>query len=606
MALHKSFLRRRAEGGPGSRVAEDPRPRDDRPLIGTLLSALGIGPAERPPGELDDLPLPDLLEPAAGGGPDIGTLLNLLELAFLGRASAGEFDRELDAMTAGPTTWSSEQYADDLFLSELVKNCFVITIGDRPYSTHAGFLTRVLETPPTDLKTTHFRQAILRELENRADLRHAADELLAKVVRFLTLLRASRDDARLEPTRFRFDVLRAFRAVIDLMGERFAGSDSGLQRLHSFAELVRKSAAYGRMTALLDHHDGMASIELAAVVGADGRLRHLEILGLREGTKNPFFRRPLRRWWDRLRIFYHRYSLRGGELVERMVMGVFQEVAPAMARVVQSVGHLELYAASRAFALNARELGLDVCLPELSPDATFRVEQMFNPLLLALTPRPVPTDLTMSEPSPIMLITGPNSGGKTRLLQAVGITQLLAQSGLYAPCSRARLPFVSGLFASIIELDRADQAEGRLGTEMMRLRALFESVPDGSLVLLDELCSGTNPSEAIEIVDVVLRLLRQIEPIAFVTTHFLDFADQLQHEPVVSGLGFLQAEVDSARGATFRFVPGVATTSLAVGTARRLGITFDKLERDLERRNESTAKSSSTQVHDLTRGDQQE
>ena len=606
MALHKSFLRRRAEGGPGSRVAEDPRPRRDRPLLGTLLGTLGIGRSERPPGELDDLPLPDLLSPAAGTGPDIGTLLNLLELAFLGRASAGEFDRELDAMTAGPATWASDQFTDDLFLSELVKSCFVVTIGGRPYAAHNGFLERVLATPPGDLRTTRFRQAILREIEDRDDLRNAVDELLAKVVRFLTLLRASRDDARLEPTRFRFDVLRAFRAVIDLMGERFSGSRSGLQRLHSFADLVRKSAAYERMKALLDHNDGMATVELAAVVGADGRLRHLEILGLREQKKNPFFRRPVRRWWDRMRIFYHRYSLHGGELVERMVMGVFQEVAPAMARVVQFVGHLELYAASRAFALAARERGLEVCLPEVSPEATFEVERMFNPLLLTLTPQPVPTDLTMSDPSPIMLITGPNSGGKTRLLQAIGITQLLAQSGLYAPCARARLPVVPGLFASIVELDRADQAEGRLGTEMMRLRTLFETVPEGSLVLLDELCSGTNPSEAIEIVDVVLRLLRQIEPVAFVTTHFLDFADYLQSEPAVSGLGFLQAEVDPELGATFRFVPGVATTSLAVGTARRLGITFDKLERDLERRNESNGTNSSAEVHHLPRGDCQE
>ena len=158
----------------------------------------------------------------------------------------------------------------------------------------------------------------------------------------------------------------------------------------------------------------------------------------------------------------------------------------------------------------------------------------------------------------------------------------------------------AGLFASIIELDRADQAEGRLGTEMMRLRTLFETVPAGSLVLLDELCSGTNPSEAIEIVDVVLRLLRQIEPTAFVTTHFLDYADRLQHEPTVAGLGFLQAEVDGDRGATFRFIPGVATTSLAVGTARRLGVTLNELERDVEKRN------SSAEIHELAKGDHAE
>ena len=587
MVVHKSYLRRRAEGGPGSRVADENGSRGGRQLLGSLLGVLGIGRGDRPPGELDDVPLPDLLSPGTDSGPDVETLLNLLELAFLGRASAGEIDRDLDAMTAGTTEWDADNFADDLFLADFVKNCFVIRFENTNYSAHRAFLERVLATPPTDLETISFRQAILRELEGNADLRRAIDQLLAKVLRFLTLLRASRDDARLEPTRFRFDVLRAFRSVIDFMAAEFESSTSGLQRLSSVGQQIKSSKAYEKMAALLDHHDGMASIELAAVVGADGRLRHLEILGVREQKKNPFFRRPLRRWWDRLRIIFRRYSLQGGELAERMVMGVFQEVAPAMARVVQLVCHLELYAATRSFATETRERGLDVCLPELSEGAVLEVDGLFNPLLLSLTPRPVPTDLCMAGPAPIMLITGPNSGGKTRLLQAVGILQVLAQSGLYAPCARARLPLVKGLFASIVELDRADQAEGRLGTEMMRLRTLFETVPDGSLILLDELCSGTNPSEAIEIVDVVLRLLRQIDPIAFVTSHFLDFADTMQRSPTVADLGFLQVEVDSDRGATYRFVPGVATTSLAVGTARRLGVAFDELERDLEKRNNS-------------------
>jgi DNA mismatch repair protein MutS2 len=126
------------------------------------------------------------------------------------------------------------------------------------------------------------------------------------------------------------------------------------------------------------------------------------------------------------------------------------------------------------------------------------------------------------------------------------------------------------------------------------------------MVLLDELCSGTNPSEAIEIVDIVLRLLRQIEPTAFVTTHFLDYADRMQREPTVADLGFLQAEIEEDRGATFRFTPGVATTSLAVGTARRLGVTFDELERDLGKRNATGSAEDLTEVHELAKGDHAE
>lgn len=606
MVLRKSYLRRRAEGGPGSRVGDEPRAARDRSLLGALKDLFQLGPRERPPGELDELALPDLLSAAPAAGPPLEAIVNLLELAFLGRASAGELDRELDAMPAGNSSWVRTHFAGDLFLAELVRTALPVRVQGQGYTAHRGFLETVLASPPLDLESVRFRQAILRELESDPAAAAAVERLLGRISHLLTLLRAARDDARLEPTRFRFDVLRALRSAVECMDADFAGAVSGLERLHEAGARIRDSAAFGRMTALLDHDQGMASLTLEAVVGADGRLRHLEIRSLRERRANPFFRRPLRRWLDRLRIVYHRYNLQGGELVELMVMGVFQEIVPAMARVIQLLCHLEVYAASMGMAAAARARGLEVSLPELAPGAALEIRALFNPLLLALEKRPVPTDLVMEAASPIVLVTGPNSGGKTRLLQAVGIAQVLAQSGLYAPCAGARMPLAAGLFASIVEVDRADQAEGRLGTEMLRLRTLFETVPPGSLVLLDELCSGTNPSEAIEIIDMVLRLLRQIDPIAFVTTHFLDFAAQLERQPTVAHLGFFQAEIDGDRGATFRFVPGVATTSLAVGTARRLGVTFEELERHLGGRAAAGPPGASPEVGELAGADREE
>jgi DNA mismatch repair protein MutS2 len=533
---------------------------------------------------LKQLPFPDLLSEQSGPGPDPEQLLNQLDLAFLGRASAGELDAELDGMPVGETDWVPDHFADDLFLNELVKGCLVIKIRGQRAPMHRPFLERVLTTPPLQLETIHYRQAILHEADEQASLATALEVLFAKVLRLLSLLRASRDDARLEPVRFRLDVLKAFRGVVEQMADGFADARTGLQRIHQAGEGIRQSPAYRNMVALLDHQSSMAILRLDVVIGADGKLRHLEINRLEEGKRNPFYRRPLRRWWDRLRIIFHRYHLEPEELVDRLVMGVYQEVACAMARVIQMLCHLEFYLAARSFAVEARSRGLQVCLAEIAPDASIDYQSLFNPLLLTLMERPVPSNIKMDSTRPVTLVTGPNSGGKTRLLQAVGIAQVLAQSGLYVPCSEARLPFVNGVFASIIELDRADQSEGRLGTELVRLRTLFELVPQGSLVLLDELCSGTNPSEAIEIVDMVLHLLRRLEPVAFVTTHFLDFAQQLHSTSASDSFVFLQAEVEAAQGATYRFIPGVATTSLAVGTARRLGVTFSELETKLDQR----------------------
>jgi DNA mismatch repair protein MutS2 len=559
-----------------------------------------------PPRELDDFPLPDLLAPAPERSPDAERLTHLLDLAFLGRASAGELDRELDSMEAGSTPWSPEHFVGDLFLAELVKANLRIKIAGQEFEFHGPFLGRVLSSPSGDASTIRFRQAILRELEAEPSLSAASEELLIRLYRLLTLLHASRDDARLEPIRFRFEVLDALRMVVLQMVEGFEGATSGLQRLHDAGVRITATEAFERLQALLDHHEKMATLSLEAFIGADGRIRHLEIRSLREAKGNPYYRRPLRRWWDRLRIFYRRYSLGSVELAERLTMAVWQEMLPALVRLIQLICHLELYLFARIYADASRSRGLEVCLPTIDPSAELEIEALFNPLLLALMERPIPTDLRMSSTQPITLVTGPNSGGKTRLLQAVGIAQVLGHCGLYVHSRRATMPLVNGLFASIVELDRAYQSEGRLGTELLRLRNLFENVPPKSLVLLDELCSGTNPSEAIEIVDMVLRLLRQIEPYALVTTHFLDFADQLQTRSSSDGIAFLQAEVDQGMGATFRFIPGVAATSLAVGTAERLGVTFEELERILEQRLATRGGRRSEEVDELPTGNEDE
>jgi len=140
-----------------------------------------------------------------------------------------------------------------------------------------------------------------------------------------------------------------------------------------------------------------------------------------------------------------------------------------------------------------------------------------------------------------------------------------------------------GLFVSLSHEASSDQREGRLGTELLRIRRMFEQLRFGSLVILDELCSGTNPSEGEEIFELVVSLLAELEPQAFITTHFLQFASRLAKERPVSRLEFLQVELDAHENPTYGFVPGVATTSLAERTAERLGVTREALKELVDR-----------------------
>ena len=179
--------------------------------------------------------------------------------------------------------------------------------------------------------------------------------------------------------------------------------------------------------------------------------------------------------------------------------------------------------------------------------------------------------------------------GQTRLLQSLGLAQLLAQSGLFVPAKAGSLALAPGLVVSLIEETKADQSEGRLGTELLRIRDLFERLPPGAMVILDELCSGTNPSEGEEIFELVVQMLAKLSPQAFITTHFLAFAARLERERTIEELRFLQVELGPEQRPTYQFAPGVAHTSLAGHAAARLGVTRDQLLSLIDR---NTAKAA--------------
>jgi DNA mismatch repair protein MutS2 len=529
------------------------------------------------------IPLPDILYSRPTSKTDNEQLGTLIDLAFLGKESAMQLDQALDAAGIEPSPWQPAHFADDLFLGELISSCFKIERDGRSFPVHQRYLYRVLTKPPCELETVRHRQEILRELESDPEIRRQTEALHDSLTYLLTLFKAARSDARLNFISFRLDILRQARLVIDQMVASFSSAGSGLRRLHEVGKEIQESEDYRLLAALIEHEGSMATINLEVKVGADGSLRDLNIKKLTETTGNRFYRNPLQRWYDLLRMLWRRYSFDSRQVIDRLVFAVFVHISPAIKSLLLVLGQLEVYLASLTFAAEVRGRGLAVSLPEIAEAQTLHLEQLFNPLLLRKQAHPVPCTISTAGIDSVTILTGPNSGGKTRLLQALGIAQVLGQCGLHVPCSRAQMPLYQNLFVSLVERGGVDQPEGRLGSELLRIRTLFQTAPRRSLILLDELCSGTNPSEAIEIVSMVLRLLKVLAPNAFITTHFLDFAQKLQERPPIQGLGFLQVEVDEDQSSTYQFVSGVARTSLAAGTARRLGITFEELSKLIER-----------------------
>ncbi len=519
-------------------------------------------------------PCPDLLCADARVRMDVTALRQTLVFAFAAGGPQEAFDDAMASAALPRSSWRREGFARDLYVDELVDKCFGVRVQGKAYRTCTRYVTRALVAPPVDPRDVETRRAVLRELASSPVRRQELERVYLAIVRLRELLCAARQPA---PRVRRLEILRTAREAFELLAASFAGAQSALSRLRDFGAAVVGGEAYRRLVAFLEHEEHESSLDLRVRVGADGEVRSMQIVGVHENRSNPFYAPLLRRVLVRLALLVRGYRTTGGEIAERLLSEVFNGVEEAVVLLFQLLGDAEVLLGAIGFRDRAMQRGLTVVLADLTPATeALDLRGLWNPLLLAAGVSPIVSDVRAG-PRAVVIVTGPNSGGKTRLLQSIATAQLLSQGGLFAPASAARIPFASGLFASLFEEARADQPEGHLGMELLRIRRVFDELDADALVVLDELCSGTNPSEGEEIAALVLSLLPELGVRGFVTTHLLQFAVGLSQGGSSRALEFLQVELDRLEQPTYRFVPGVARTSLAHKTAARLGVTREEL-----------------------------
>lgn len=553
------------------------------------MDAVAPGPLARgiPQGLASAVLVPDLLHATPTTRiPLEQTKLNIT-LAFASGVAGGLFGEALEQATVAPSSWEPGAYAEDLFLTQFVTLCFRARIGNEEPPLAIKHLLNLLAHPPSDVATIHHRREVVAELSERTDLRERLEHLYLTLCRFRTLLEGATSGRTWDLNRRQLDILQSVHEIVDTMAEGFVTARSGLSRLTAFGQRVKSGEGYSSLSDLLRYDEQLATVNLKVRIGADRKIRGLEILSLQQDDANPFTMPAWRRWLAKAELFARGYQFGDSEIMARLIDAVFEGVVDDVVRFVQLLGDLEFYLGALGFRDRAQAAGLSVCLPTLATaEAPRELIDLFNPLLVAHGVTPTPCNITMDRHDVTVLVTGPNSGGKTRLLQSLGLTQLLAQAGLFIPARKGSVALARKLVVSLLQETRADQAEGRLGMELMRIRQLFEHLPPGAMVLLDELCSGTNPSEGEEIFELVIRMLSRLKPYAFITTHFLTFAARLEREQTIPELRFLQVALGANHEPTYQFSPGVAQTSLAGHAAKRLGVSGDELlalvERNIE------------------------
>jgi len=190
----------------------------------------------------------------------------------------------------------------------------------------------------------------------------------------------------------------------------------------------------------------------------------------------------------------------------------------------------------------------------------------------------VPLDLELDPESRALVVTGPNAGGKTVALKTVGLMALAAQAALPFPAARgSRVPFLKQLVATVG--DEQDLLEDRstFSGRLMRLQEAWQAAGPDSLLLLDELGSGTDPEEGAALSIALLEGLLAKGSMALITTHLTPLAAAALEQ---EGAACAAMQFDGAsHSPTFELLPGAPAGSEALALARRLGLPTKWLDR---------------------------
>jgi len=204
--------------------------------------------------------------------------------------------------------------------------------------------------------------------------------------------------------------------------------------------------------------------------------------------------------------------------------------------------------------------------PAFTADTSLELKGARHPML----ERAVPVDVLLDPPNRVLLITGPNTGGKTVALKTAGLFALMAQAGLHVPATVARLPVFRSVFADIGDEQSIENSLSTFSSHITNLVSMDRGLQLPALVLLDEVGTGTDPNEGGALATAIVQHFRQRGALVMATTHF----DSVKTWGIgTEGVAVAAFAFDPLNFApTYRLIYGAPGRSLAIEMAQRLGM----------------------------------
>ncbi len=268
---------------------------------------------------------------------------------------------------------------------------------------------------------------------------------------------------------------------------------------------------------------------------------------------------------------------------ERAVLRVLQDLSSQVGSLseeidtgIQNAANLDFIMAKSKYSVSLN--GLDTIYESPTPAHDKKIIKLIHAKHPMLGEQAVPLSIQMGPNWNVLVITGPNTGGKTVAIKTVGLLVAMSQSGIQIPAAAgSQLPFFNGIYADIGDQQSITNSVSTFSSHIQNLNDILDNCSSQSLLLLDEVGSSTDPEEGSAIAKAILEYLAEKEIPTLITTHHSTVALMAESDNRMKNASF-QLDPENLTP-TYNMILGLPGQSYAMAVATRLGLNIEIIEK---------------------------